>query len=85
LLQNSTLIAGEDDFVVGGVNESINFIVTNPEGNLFLRGFLNENQSLLVPTPDSFVVQTVDNRVLAYVNSTGSLFLTGSLTENALI
>ena len=50
----------------------------------FERGGLNENQITLIPTPNSFIIQNIAEEVVAYVNSTGSLFLKGTLKENVL-
>jgi len=56
----------------------------NPEGNLLIKGAINENQdSPLSPTLNSFIIQNSTGSVVAYVNSTGGLFLTGTLTQFA--
>jgi len=74
----------EDDFFIQDSDEDINLIITNPEGNLQIKGSLNENLSVLLPTPNSFIIQNRNEEVVAYVNGSGSLFLIGILTENVL-
>ena len=72
--------ADGDDFIIEDVNNRLNLVVTNPEGNLYIDS-LNENISALSPGPNSFVVKNKDETVVAYVNGTG-LFLAGTLTES---
>ena len=72
--------ADGDDFIIEDVNNRLNLVVTNPEGNLYIDS-LNENISALSPGPNSFVVKNKDEKVVAYVNGTG-LFLAGTLTES---
>ncbi|MCH8329076.1 MAG: hypothetical protein IIB81_01640 [Nanoarchaeota archaeon] len=76
--------ADGDDFVIRDSNMGVGVVVTNPEGNMNIKGSLNENQNVLLPTPNSFVIQNRNSEVVAYVNNSGSLFLKGTLTENAL-
>jgi len=54
----------------------------NAEGNLLIKNALTQNQNSLSATLSSFVVQNNTGATVAYVNSTGGLFLVGSLTEN---
>ena len=77
-----TSSADTNDFVIQSNNGSINFVVTNPEGNLKTRGSVSQSQSALNPTPSSFIIQNKTGSVIAYVNNTGALFLTGALTQN---
>ncbi len=72
----------EDDFFIQDSDEDINLIITNPEGNLQIKGSLNENRSELSPGSNSFVIKNKGRSIVAYVNSSGSLFLTGTLTES---
>ncbi|MCH8004291.1 MAG: hypothetical protein IH934_06715 [Nanoarchaeota archaeon] len=76
------ILADENDFVIRNASNGINLVVTNPEGNLQIKGSLNENESSLSPSPRSFVIKNKNGDVIAYVNSGGSLFLTGTLTES---
>ena len=82
LIQNTSI--DENDFVIEDENNSINLVVTNPEGNLQIKGSINEDEGALNPGPDSFVVINKGGGVVAYVNSTGSLFLRGTLSESVL-
>ena len=82
LIQNASI--DENDFVIEGENNSFNLVVTNPEGNLQIKGSINEDEGALNPGPDSFVVINKGGGVVAYVNSTGSLFLRGTLSEGVL-
>ena len=84
LTQNVLMEKGENDFIIRDFSGVMNFLVTNPEGNVYIRGFLNENQDELIPTPNSFIIQNKDRNNVAYVNGTGSLFLKGVLTENVV-
>lgn len=82
LIQNITPIADEDDFSIQGSDENLNFVIANPEGNAIIKGILSENNGKLTPTPNSFIIQDErTNETVAYVNSTGSLFLKGNLRE----
>jgi len=83
LIQNIEPLADPDDFALQNSSGGLNLVVTNPEGNMLIKGSLNENQSLN-PTPNSFIIQSIAEENLAYVNSTGSLFLKGILKENVL-
>lgn len=76
--------ADENDFIVQSPSGSLSMVITNPEGNLLLRSSLIQNQGYLSPTPDSFAIQDSTGATAAYVNSTGSLFLAGILSENTL-
>jgi glycerophosphoryl diester phosphodiesterase len=85
LTENANLTADGNDFVIEYSNGDLNMVVSNPYGNLLLKGVLLESLSLLNPTPNSFIIENKVGSVIAYVNSTGSLFLTGTLTEEALV
>ena len=76
------ILADENDFIIKDIDDSLNLVVTNPEGNLQIRGSLNKNEGVLNPGPDSFVIKNKNGEVVAYVNSTGSLFLSGALAES---
>ncbi len=76
------ILADENDFIIKDIDDSLNLVVTNPEGNLQIRGSLNKNEGVLNPGPDSFVIKNKNGEVVAYVNSTGSLFLSGTLAES---
>jgi len=76
------ILADENDFIIKNIDDSLNLVVTNPEGNLQIRGSLNKNGGVLNPGPDSFVIKNKNGEVVAYVNSTGSLFLSGALAES---
>ncbi len=76
--------ADSDDFVIDGLNNSPNLVITNPEGNLGISGSLIENRTELSPADNSFIIKDKDGNVVAYVDSTGSLFLKGILTEEVL-
>jgi hypothetical protein len=83
LIQNVEPVADPDDFALQNSSGGLNLVVTNPEGNIMIKASLNEAQSLN-PTPNSFIIQSIAEENLAYVNSTGSLFLKGILKENVL-
>ena len=76
------ILADENDFIIKDIDDSLNLVVTNPEGNLQIRGSLNKNEGVLNPGPNSFVIKNKNGEVVAYVNSTGSLFLSGALAES---
>ncbi|MDP6600441.1 MAG: hypothetical protein QF798_03335 [Candidatus Woesearchaeota archaeon] len=76
------ILADENDFIIKNIDDSLNLVVTNPEGNLQIRGSLNKNEGVLNPGPNSFVIKNKNGEVVAYVNSTGSLFLSGALAES---
>ena len=76
--------ADTNDFIVQNSSGGLNLVITNPEGNLLIKGSISENQaSPLSPTLSSFIIQNSTGSVVAYVNSTGGLFLTGNLTRFA--
>jgi len=76
------ILADENDFIIENENSSLNLVVTNPEGNLQIKGSLNENRSELSPSNNSFVIKDKDGDVVGYIDSGGSLFLSGTLTES---
>jgi len=80
LIQNVSV--DQDDFIIEDANKSLNLVVTNPEGDLYIADSLNENISKLIPGNNSFIVKNKNDEVVAYVNGSGSLFLTGTLTES---
>ena len=85
LTQNAEPTAGTRDFTIQNSTSGLNFVITNPEGNMRIKGYLNENQpSPLSPTLKSFIIQNKTGNVISYVNSTGSLFLTGTLTSSKI-
>ncbi len=85
LSQNSELYAGPKDFAIQNSSGGLNLVITNPEGNMSIKGALNQNQpSPLVPTLSAFIIQNKTGQVVAYVNSTGRMCITGALTENVL-
>ena len=73
-----------NDFIVQNSSGGYNLVITNPEGNLLIKNSLTQNQGTLSPTLSSFVVQNNTGATVAYVNSTGGLFLVGSLAENVV-
>jgi len=76
--------ADVNDFIVQNSSGGYNLVITNPEGNLLIKNSLTQNQGTLSPTLSSFVVQNNTGATVAYVNSTGGLFLVGSLAENVV-
>ena len=76
------LRAYEKDFVIQNSTGGLNLVITNPEGNLLIKNALTQNQGTLSPTLSSFIIQNNTGKTVAYVNSTGGLFLIGSLTQN---
>ena len=80
---NLDMFKDENDFAIQN-ETTVLVLITNPEGNVLVSGSLNENQSLLIPTPNSFIIQNKNREAVAYVNRTGSLFLSGVLTERVL-
>jgi hypothetical protein len=55
--------------------------------NSALQNFLNNDiffdQITLTPTPNSFIIQNSSAHNIAYINSSGHLFLRGILTQKA--
>lgn len=84
LIQGLPPIADENDFAVQNSTNGLNAVITNPEGGMMIKEFLYENQNELAPTPNSFIIENKEGSYAAYINSTGSLFLKGILTENAI-
>ncbi|MBI2658549.1 hypothetical protein HYX05_00405 [Candidatus Woesearchaeota archaeon] len=84
LTRNMQPIADENDFVIQGSSGALSAVIANPEGNMLIKGSLNEKQSTVNPTPNSFIIQNKNDEYVAYVNSTGDLFLRGILVENVL-
>ena len=59
--------------------------MTADTNDFVIKNSLNQNQaSPLTPTLNAFVVQNKTGNVVAYINSTGFMFITGSLTEQVL-
>ncbi len=85
LTQGIFMEADENDFVIEDAEGLLNLVVKSPEGNVMLKGSLNENQSELLPAPNSFIIQNRNGEIVAYINSSGSLFLKGALSENILL
>lgn len=83
LKQTVEPIADENDFGIANSSLGLNAVIKNPEGDMLIKGTLNENKSVLIPTPNSFIIEDGANEVVSYIDSTGSLFLKGILTENA--
>jgi len=76
--------ADYNEFIIQNSSGGLNLVITNPEGNLLIKNVLTQNQPSLSPTLRSFIIQNNTGATVAYVNSTGGLFLTGSLTESVL-
>lgn len=85
LTQNAAVGFDGDDFIIQDSAGITNVVVTNPEGNMHIKGILNESQGLLEPTPNSFVIQDRNGNAVAYFDGNGSLLLKGTLTENSLL
>jgi len=84
ITQNAEPSADINDFIVQNSSGGLNLVITNPQGNLLIKNSLAQNQGSLSPTLRSFIIQNSTGAAVAYVNSTGGLFLTGTLTENVL-
>ncbi len=83
LAENADLASDENDFAIESLI-GIGAAVKNPEGDLLLKGSLNENLDELIPTPNSFIIQNRDGQPVAYFSGSGSMFLKGSFTDNVL-
>jgi len=84
LTQNSTYTATvNDEFRFQNPSGGDVLIVDLTNGNLYLDGFLFENQSVLIPSEisDDLIVQNSTGHTVAYINQTGSMFLKGFLNE----
>jgi hypothetical protein len=81
LTENTEPTAGINDFVIQNSSGGLNAVITNPEGNLIIKGSISKNNKLLIPTQNSFIIQNKSEEVVAYINNTGFLFLAGSLIE----
>ena len=79
------MTADTNDFIVQNSSGGLNLVITNPEGNMIIKNSLTESQSSLNATLKSFIIQNSTGSTVAYVNSTGGLFLTGALTGVILI
>ena len=57
LTQNAEPTAGTKDFTIQNSTSGLNLVITNPEGNLRIKGSLNEIQpSPLSPALKSFII-----------------------------
>ena len=87
LVQNSTgglnLVITCQKSKISEHSKNLRFLM-NPEGNMLIKNTLNQNLGALSPTLNSFIIQNNTGQVVAYVNNTGGLFLTGTLTEQVL-
>jgi len=77
-VQIATEAVGDNSLSLSG---SLNLVITNPEGNLLIKNALTQSLASISPTLKSFVIQNNTGATVAYVNSTGGLFLIGSLTQ----
>ncbi|MBI2650194.1 hypothetical protein HYX04_02670 [Candidatus Woesearchaeota archaeon] len=84
LTQNTEPLADENDFVIKNPDGMPTLVITSPEGNMLIKGSLNEKQSAINPTKNSFIIQNKKDEYVAYANSTGSLFLAGTFAEQVL-
>jgi len=82
LIQNTEPAPSAKDFAIQNSSAGFNAIITNPDGNMVLKNLLNQNQpSPLSPTLKSFIIQNKTGQVVAYFNSTGGLYTTGTVTQ----
>jgi hypothetical protein len=82
--ESSSSLPDTNDFVIqNATGQPVAFIV-NPEGNLILKQILEQSQGSLSPTFNSFVIQNQTGQTVAYFNSTGSLRIVGTATENVV-
>lgn len=81
LTENAVDVA-ENNFIVYNSSNGVNLIVYNPSGNMYIKGAINENLSILNPEPNSFIIQNNNGDAVAYISDNGSIFLRGMLTEN---
>ena len=60
-------------------------IIDQTNGNMYIKGFLYENQNTLTPSEqsDDFIIKNASSDVVAYVNESGYIFLKGKLYENS--
>lgn len=72
-------ISGNDEFIVNYNSDDV-FILDYTNGNLYIDENIYENQTSLTPTADSFIIKD-GATIVAYINKTGSMFLTGTLTQ----
>ena len=79
---NTIPTADANDFVIQNSTGALVFVVTNPEGNMKIRGSLNENQGPLSAPLGSFVIQNSSAESIAYIDNTGNLFLKNTLEDN---
>jgi len=81
LTQNTEPTADDNDFIIQNLTQGLNAVITNPQGNLLIKQTIQQNLGTLSPTLNAFIIQNNTGTSVAYFNSTGSLFLVGSLTE----
>jgi len=84
LTQNSTYTATvNDEFRFQNPSGDDVMIIDLSNGNLYLDGFLFENQGSLNPSSssDDLIVQNSTGHTVAYINQSGSMFLKGYLNE----
>jgi hypothetical protein len=75
-------IPDNDDFAIKSPNGSYIITVTNPGGNLATNGTVYENEILLNPTANSFIIQDNRGLTVAYSDPSGNLFLKGTFSKN---
>ena len=74
----------EDEFIVRDNNGNNVAILSLATGNMVIRGNLQENQQVLLPslTSNDFVVKSSTRDVISYIDESGNFFLKGTLAQN---
>jgi hypothetical protein len=72
--------SANDEWIINRVGEDI-LILDAVFGNAYIDGELFENQETLTPEVNSFIIQDVLGETVLYLNSSGSLFMKGTVHE----
>jgi len=81
LTENNNISFSSGDFIIENKAGNVNMVVTNPEGDLLLKGEVNQNLSNLEFETDSFIIENNVGEIVSYVSGDGELFLRGILKE----
>ena len=69
LTQSAEPTSGTKDFIIQNSTGGLNFVITNPAGNLLIKNSLTQSQNALSPTLSSYIIQNNTGRTVAYVKN----------------
>lgn len=84
LTQETTPTAtANDEFRVQDVNGVDVAIIDTTNGEMYITGEKHEGQDMSLLSPEGFIIKNSDGDVVAYIDDSGELYLTGKLYQNA--